>query len=127
MCGSSTASSFAAPLMPPDINPDERQWVSQLDDFLKIATKSGYQRLFPDKKNGTPLDHLGIYRTFFRGPEFRPSAFSFLNFQIFGDVVFPHPDGLYKEYKAIKRDDPRAPSTSSAVGLLHPRRQSRHD
>jgi hypothetical protein len=26
---------------------------------------------------------------------------------IIGDVIFPHPDGLYKEYKAVKRDDSR--------------------
>ena len=98
LCGTADASA---------INPDERQWVSQLEDFLKIATKGGYQKLFPDKKAGTPLDHLTEYRAFFRGPEFRPTTFSFQNFQIFGDVIFPHPDGLYKEYKAVKRDDAR--------------------
>jgi serine/threonine protein kinase len=98
LCGTADASA---------INPDERQWVSKLDDFLKISTKGGYQKVFSDKKAGAPLDHLPEYRSFFKGPEFRPTTFSFQNFQIDGDVVFPHPDGLYKEYKSVKRDDVR--------------------
>src|ERR1051326_1878629 len=98
LCGSADVSA---------INPDEQRWVMQLDEFLKIAGKGGYQKVFPDGKYGHPLDHLAEYRSFFRGPEFRPTVFSFMNYNIVGDVVFPHPDGLYREYKAVKRDDSR--------------------
>ena len=54
-----------------------------------------------------PATYASTFKEFFYGPEFKPTSFSFMNFQIEGDVIFPHPSGLYREYRSVKKDDPR--------------------
>lgn len=86
---------------------DEKRFVLSLDQFLRIAKPGGYSQEFSDKGGIKANQHLQVYTTFFRGKDFKPSGFSFNNFQIEGESNFLHPDGLYKEYKSVKRDDRR--------------------
>jgi serine/threonine protein kinase len=86
---------------------DEKAFVLRLDEFLKIATEGNYTRIFGSRRSGRPCDQTAAFSAFLRGPEFKPTSFSFNNFQIEGEATFEHPDDLYKEYRSIKRDDPR--------------------
>jgi len=86
---------------------DERAFVVTLDQFLKIAKQGAYRQEFGTVPAGKPNQHLQTFTQFFRGRDFKPSGFSFGNFQIAGEATFPHPQGLYKEYKSIKKDDQR--------------------
>ncbi len=98
MCGSADYSEISA---------YERAYILSLEQFLRIAKQTTYRQIFGDTKGGKPNQHIQIFTQFFRGKDFKPSGFSFNNFQIFGDTTFSHPDGLYKEYKSIKKDDQR--------------------
>ena len=98
MCGNADYSAI------PD---DEKRFVLSLDQFLRIAKPGGYGQEFNDKGGIKANQHLQVFTTFFRGKDFKASGFSFNNFQIDGEATFLHPDGLYKEYKSIKRDDRR--------------------
>lgn len=98
MCG--TADFSAVP-------EDEKAFVLTLDQFLKIAKQGGYRQEFGNPCAGKPNQHLQTFTQFFRGRDFKPAGFSFGNFQIVGEATFPHPQGLYKEYKSVKKDDQR--------------------
>lgn len=98
MCGSAD---FSA------IPQDERSVVLTLEQFLRIAKQAGYRQEFGELRAGKPNQYLQTFTPFFRGKDFRPSGFSFNNFQIVGEATFPHPEGLYKEYKSVKKDDQR--------------------
>jgi serine/threonine protein kinase len=98
MCGSADFSS---------IPQDEKTYVLTLDQFLKMSKPGGYRQEFGDLQPRKPNEYLQVFTPFFRGRDFKPSGFSFNNFQIVGEATFPHPDGLYKEYKAVKKDDHR--------------------
>jgi hypothetical protein len=79
----------------------------RLDDLLKISKEGSYVKQFGPRKPLRATDHIGVFSSFFRGPEFKPTSFSFNNFQIEGEALFAHPDGVYKEYRALKQDDRR--------------------
>jgi serine/threonine protein kinase len=101
LCGSADASGI--PL-------DERRFVLSLDYFLKLSTRGEYEKEFgkPHPKAVNAADEAATFAQFFRGSQqFKATVFSYMNFQIDGDVIFPHPDGLYKEYRAVKKDDAR--------------------
>lgn len=98
MCGSADYSA---------IPEDEKAFVQTLDHFLRIAKQGGYRQEFGELRAGKPNQYLQTFTPFFRGKDFKPSGFSFGNFQIVGDATFPHPEGLYKEYKSVKKDDHR--------------------
>lgn len=98
MCGTADFSAI------PD---DEHAFVLTLDQFLKIAKQGGYRQEFGNPCAGKPSQYLQTFTPFFRGRDFKPSGFSFGNFQIVGEATFPHPQGLYKEYKSVKKDDQR--------------------
>jgi len=98
MCGNADYSAI------PD---DERRFVLSLDQFLRIAKPGGYVQEFTDKGGIKANQHIQAFTAFFRGRDFKASGFSFNNFQIDGEATFQHPDGLYKEYKSVKRDDRR--------------------
>jgi serine/threonine protein kinase len=98
MCGTADFSEISA---------DERAYILTLDQFLKISKPNTYRQVFGDTKGGKPNLHVQTFTQFFRGKDFKPSGFSFNNFQIVGETTFPHPDGLYKEYKSVKKDDQR--------------------
>lgn len=98
MCGTADFSAI------PD---DEKAFVLTLDQFLKIAKQGGYRQEFGNPCAGKPNQHLQTFTQFFRGRDFKPAGFSFGNFQIVGEATFPHPQGLYKEYKSVKKDDQR--------------------
>jgi len=94
---------------PSGIADDERRYVLRLDQFVDICTRGKYEREFGHQRPNSvsACDCVSEFSKFFRGPLFKATAFSFNNYQIVGNVTFPHPDGLYKEYRAVKRDDPR--------------------
>ncbi|BEU98623.1 AAA family ATPase (plasmid) [Acidovorax sp. DW039] len=98
MCGTADFSAV------PD---DEKAFVLTLDQFLKIAKQGGYRQEFGNPCAGKPNQHLQTFTQFFRGRDFKPAGFSFGNFHIVGEATFPHPQGLYKEYKSVKKDDQR--------------------
>lgn len=99
LCGNADASGISV---------DEQRWVMRLDQFAKISTRGKYEQVFGRPPRAIKAsDYVSEFAPFFRGPLFKPTAFSFNNFQIVGDVIFPHPSGLYKEYQAVKRDDAR--------------------
>jgi serine/threonine protein kinase len=89
------------------LSQDERDYILRLDDFLKLSKEGFYVKHFGPKKPLRATDHIAAFSAFFRGPEFKPTTFSFNNFQIEGDALFAHPDGVYKEYRALKQDDRR--------------------
>lgn len=86
---------------------DENRFVLTLEQFLKIAKPGGYGQEFRDKGGIKANQYLQAFTVFFRGRDFKASGFSFNNFQIDGEATFLHPEGLYKEYKSVKRDDRR--------------------
>lgn len=86
---------------------DEKAFVLTLDQFLRIAKPGGYSQELGEQRGIKANQHQQTFTQFFRGKDFKPSGFSFNNFQIVGDATFPHPDGLYKEYKSVKKDDHR--------------------
>jgi hypothetical protein len=86
---------------------DEKGFILTLDQFLRIAKSSSYVQEFPPNGGIKANQHVQAFSTFFRGKDFKASGFSFNNFQIDGEATFLHPDGLYKEYKSVKRDDRR--------------------
>lgn len=98
MCGSADFSS---------IPEEEKAVVLTLERFLRIAKQGAYRQEFGDLRAGKPNQYLQTFTPFFRGKDFKPSGFSFNNFQIVGEATFPHPDDLYKEYKSVKKDDHR--------------------
>ncbi|WP_218831878.1 AAA domain-containing protein [Bordetella genomosp. 10] len=98
MCGTADFSAI------PD---DEKAFVLTLDQFLKIAKQGGYRKEFDPPRAGKPDQYLQTFTQFFRGRDFKPAGFSFGNFQIVGEATFSHPQGLYKEYKSVKKDDQR--------------------
>ncbi len=98
MCGTADFSAI------PD---DEKAFVLTLDQFLRIAKQGGYRYEFGNPCAGKPNQYLQTFTQFFRGRDFKPAGFSFGNFQIVGEATFPHPQGLYKEYKSVKKDDQR--------------------
>jgi serine/threonine protein kinase len=98
MCGSAD---FSA------VPQDEKRFVLTLEHFLKIAKPGGYRQEFGELQARKPNEYVQAFTPFFRGKDFKPSGFSFNNFQIVGEATFPHPDGLYKEYKSVKKDDHR--------------------
>lgn len=98
MCGSADYSA---------IPEDEKEFVLTLGQFLRITKQGGYRQEFGEQRAGKPNQYLQTFTPFFRGKDFKPSGFSFGNFQIVGEATFPHPDGLYKEYKSVKKDDHR--------------------
>lgn len=98
MCGTADYSAI------PD---DEKRFVQTLDQFLRIAKPGSYRQEFPESYGIKANLHRETFTQFFRGKEFKPSGFSFGNFQISGEATFSHPDRLYKEYKSIKKDDNR--------------------
>lgn len=98
MCGTADFSEVSA---------DERAYMLTLDQFLKISKTNVYKQIFGETKGGKPNTHITTFTQFFRGKDFKPSGFSFNNFQIIGEATFPHPGGLYKEYKSVKKDDKR--------------------
>jgi serine/threonine protein kinase len=86
---------------------DEKAFVLTLDHFLKVAKPGAYRQEFSNPTAGKPNLYLQTFTQFFRGRDFKPAGFSFGNFQIVGEATFPHPQGLYKEYKSVKKDDQR--------------------
>ena len=98
MCGSADFSM---------IPQEEKSVVLTLEQFLRIAKQGGYRQEFGELRAGKPNQYLQAFTPFFRGKDFRPSGFSFNNFQIVGEATFLHPEGLYKEYKSVKKDDQR--------------------
>lgn len=98
MCGSADYSSL------PD---EERAYMLTLEEFLKTAREGRYRQVFQKSHGINPTNSIQAFTQFFRGNEFKPTGFSFHNFQIQGEATFPHPDGLYKEYKSVKKDDTR--------------------
>lgn len=98
MCGSADFS---------EVSVDEKAYILTLDQFLKISKPNVYRQIFGDTRGGKPNTHITTFTQFFRGKDFKPSGFSFNNFQIIGETTFPHPGGLYKEYKSVKKDDKR--------------------
>lgn len=100
LCGTADASQIPV---------DERRYVLSLERFLKLCTRGAYESEFGRQhpKSVNAADQRKAFNDLFKGPQFKPTVFSYLNFQIDGDVIFPHPDGLYKEYRAVKKDDAR--------------------
>ena len=88
---------------------DERPRVISLDYLLKLATRGAYEKEFKRVPTDfvNPMDHIAEFSNFLKGPQFRPASFSFQNFQIEGDALFSHPNGIYKEFRAVKKDDVR--------------------
>ena len=64
---------------------DEKSVVLTLEQFLRIAKQGGYRQEFGELRAGKPNQYLQTFTPFFRGNDFRPSGFSFNNFQIFDE------------------------------------------
>lgn len=98
----------------PKLSDDEKRFVLQLDDFVKIKDPIAYKRLLPlpdawqnsKWKINSPLDNLQKIDLLFRGSSYiKPRDFSWQNYTIEGKEIFRHPDSLYLEYSAVNRDD----------------------
>lgn len=87
---------------------DEKSFVHSLDQFLRLADPAAFTREFPTKSYGRPLDHAQKFRNFFMGTAFKPKVFAYQNYVQSGDAIFEHPKAVYKEYRALNRDDSNA-------------------
>lgn len=99
---------------PPILTDDEKPWVLQLEEFVRISDQKTYERLLPVPKEFSwrtafkPLDYLNEFELLFkRSPDYiRAREFSWQNFKVEGEATFKHPDGLYQEFKSVNKGDP---------------------
>jgi serine/threonine protein kinase len=98
----------------PALTEDEKPYVLQLDEFLKIKDPVAYKRILPlptawqnsKWSVNSPLSNIQKFDLLFRGSShIRARDFSCQNYTIEGKEIFRHPDNLYREYRAINRDD----------------------
>lgn len=98
----------------PALTEEEKPFVLQFDEFLKIKDSVAYHRILPlplawQNSNWTinsPLKNAQKFDLLFRSAAYiRPRDFSWQNYTIEGKEVFKHPESLYREYRAINRDD----------------------
>jgi serine/threonine protein kinase len=108
LCGNSPS-----PLLPEE----EKPYVLQLATFLELGDNNVYKRLLPlpdefksrQRVSVNPLDKVNEFDLLFRrSPHIRAREFSWNNYKVEGTEIFKHPAGLYREYKAINRDDANA-------------------
>lgn len=98
----------------PILSEDEKPFVLQLDEFIKIKDAAAYKRILPLpdawKKNGwvvpSPLQQLTQFELLIlRSSHVRAKEFSWQNYKVDGQEIFKHPTELYREYKAVNVDD----------------------
>jgi len=94
----------------PTLEEDERASVLQLEEFLKAKEEKHYARLFPKKPWATsPLKQFDEFETLFKRSSYiKAKEFSWQNYRVDGVEIFKHPRNLYREYKAVNRDDSNA-------------------
>ena len=94
----------------PILTEEEKSKVIQLDDFLRIKEDRIYKNTLETKRwAADPLRHQSDFDALFRRSSFfKPTEFSFQNYRVDGSEIFRHPGNLYREYKAVNRDDPHA-------------------
>jgi serine/threonine protein kinase len=100
----------------PMLTEEEKPYVLQLEEFLKIADPQAYKRILPlpqefqgKWKPINPLDQTEFELLFKRSPQhIRAREFSWQNYKVDGPPIFKHPEGLYQEYKSVNQDDPNA-------------------
>jgi hypothetical protein len=91
----------------PKLAEHEEAFVLQLEDFLRIKEERIYKQTFEPKSWAiSPLKHLSAFDSLFqKSSYFKPTEFSFQNYRVEGMEIFKHPGNLYREYKAVNRDD----------------------
>lgn len=108
LCGNSPSPILAA---------DEKPFVLQLEEFLGVCDKSTYQRLLPlagawarpDWKFPSPLERIQEFDLLFQASShIKARDFSWQNYKVDGAEIFRHPSSVYREYRALNRDDPNA-------------------
>lgn len=85
----------------------EEQSVLTLTQFLSLRFESEYRRVFrPGRVN--PLQHLKDYEAFFLGAGTKPRDYLIEGFRPDANPIFEHPDGLYREFRGVAKDDAQA-------------------
>ena len=110
LCGTAT---------PEYLSTTERRFVHTLDDFLKVTSTKGYDKIVAEQeysvkrvyeKFGNPRPNskqsLSIIKNFFAGPQIKPKNFVHSNYVTEPDRWFTHRTGLYEEYKGHHQERP---------------------
>jgi len=110
LCGTAT---------PEYLSTTERRFVHTLDDFLKVTSTKGYDKIVADQQYpvkkiyeqlGKPRPNsekcLPIIKDFFAGPQIKPKNFVHYNYVTESNCWFTHRTGLYEEYKGHHQERP---------------------
>jgi serine/threonine protein kinase len=85
----------------------EEQSVLTLTQFLSLRFESEYRRVFrPGRVN--PLQHVKAYEDFFLRAGTKPRDYLIEGFRPDTNPIFEHPDGLYREFRGVAKDDAQA-------------------
>lgn len=101
---------------------DEERSVLNMAQLLTFKYADCYKNYLWSKPRFDPTKHLKTYDAFFEGPSFKPKIYYVDGFRPDPEPIFEHPRKLYREFRAVAKDDPNAQAllrqwNFSALGL----------
>ena len=101
---------------------DEEQSVLSMAELLTFKYADCYKSYLWSKTRFDPTKHLKTYDDLFEGPSFKPKVYYVDGFRPDSEPIFEHPRKLYREFRAVAKDDPNAQALLrqwdfSALGL----------
>ena len=86
----------------------EERSVLNMADLLSFKYADCYKNYLWGKARFDPITHLKTYDNFFEGPSFKPKVYYVDGFRADPEPIFEHPRELYREFRAVAKDDPNA-------------------
>ena len=83
----------------------EERSVINFTELLSFKYADCYKEYFKGARFD-PTKHLKAYDDFFHGPSFKPKVYYVDGFRPDSEPIFEHPRKLYREYRAVAKDDP---------------------
>jgi hypothetical protein len=87
---------------------DEERSVLNMAELLTFKYADCYKDYLWGKARFDPTKHLKTYDAFFEGPSFKPKVYYVDGFRPDSEPIFEHPRKLYREFRAVAKDDPNA-------------------
>jgi len=98
-----------------NLTEDEKNFVCELDAFLRIGKPTQYKNVLgledwetKLEKNQQPNKQIKIWNNFFskKSSDFDGKSLTIQGYTVDGDAIFEHPNFIYKEYFSQKSHDP---------------------
>ncbi len=101
---------------------DEKRSVLNMTELLTFRYAGCYRKYLRSNPQFNPTNYLTTYDAFFEGNSFRPKSYYIDGFRPDPEPIFEHPRKLYREFRAVAKDDPNAQAllrqwNFSALGL----------